>query len=625
MAARYRHYDVVKQLLDAKCQMNMANKDGWTALHLASHYGYPEVVQLLLKANCGVNITNKAGRTALHLAALAKNDLIAENLLRHGARVDICDEDGDTPLHKAALKKQKLIVIYLVEAGADVRIMNKAGKTPLSIPRDYYVTGHLRNMYLRSQANELEVLWVDAQRSSIAKDRLLSCLHSRNIKSFACFVIAHNLLLLSLRQRVFDVRQTQAIGGSKNYILQRVYLPITSFELSHGEKHFFRMAVTEAEMIGLIDPENEAQKAISAYTGITWQYSEEELQMAIITLARDIYELRYPWEHHSSEIEEFKELCCNDEQMYNDMQDLHISLQTMYSALKGRNDRDIIKTVISFCLTIIPVVGGRPLAPDSAESKTTLGRPIVHKGSVQPSSDPYLSIVDFSNIWTAAMVTSNVFVMKLDSYCWERLECVVKHSEFKTIALLHSQITSAITKLDFIKLELHDNKKKVEMQKRFRTLASSADMNTISAHIAIEELHAFLENRFSWETSASNPVTQEVVTRIDKHGRLSLDAFLAAFAELARRSEAEEPKYKAKRELVNRFRIAASPDKKLLIVIAKALLIRMFEEFGKSMRSTGTFWNESTARAALHRNGLDDTFIDEKGFMQASLEILFRS
>merc|ERR1719394_1399936 len=60
-AARNGHNEVVKTLIQAKCDINVKNNSGSTALHNAARDGHNEVVKTLILAKCDINVKNNSG------------------------------------------------------------------------------------------------------------------------------------------------------------------------------------------------------------------------------------------------------------------------------------------------------------------------------------------------------------------------------------------------------------------------------------------------------------------------------------------------------------------------------------------------------------------------------------
>lgn len=65
------------------------------------------MTEFLLRKNADVNIQNKFGYTALHVATLEGHERIVELLLKNGADKNIENDDGLTPMDLADKGKQK--------------------------------------------------------------------------------------------------------------------------------------------------------------------------------------------------------------------------------------------------------------------------------------------------------------------------------------------------------------------------------------------------------------------------------------------------------------------------------------------------------------------------------------
>lgn len=120
----------VKELLKRGAQVNAANQDGWTPLHMAAFFGREEVARLLLQHGAHVNAANKKGMTPLHDAG---DQAVVRLLLKWGANVNAVDHDGETPLHFAASRGNKAVVQLLLDKGAEVNAKAIHGMTPLHV------------------------------------------------------------------------------------------------------------------------------------------------------------------------------------------------------------------------------------------------------------------------------------------------------------------------------------------------------------------------------------------------------------------------------------------------------------------------------------------------------------
>ena len=90
-AAGYGKTAVVKQLLDAKVNVNETDDIGYTALMLAIDTGHTEVVKLLLAAKADVNAKDKNGWTPLMSAADEGRTDVVKLLARRQVRCQ-CQE-----------------------------------------------------------------------------------------------------------------------------------------------------------------------------------------------------------------------------------------------------------------------------------------------------------------------------------------------------------------------------------------------------------------------------------------------------------------------------------------------------------------------------------------------------
>jgi len=77
--------DLAAMLIANGADINAADDDGDTPLHLAAMMGYQREADLLLAHDAGVNTMNKKGMTALHYAVLNGHREIADSLRNHGA------------------------------------------------------------------------------------------------------------------------------------------------------------------------------------------------------------------------------------------------------------------------------------------------------------------------------------------------------------------------------------------------------------------------------------------------------------------------------------------------------------------------------------------------------------
>ena len=68
IATYYGHTPLVKYLAENGADVNRQDNDGWTALMYAIYYNYKDISKILLKHNASVTIKNSEGKSALDYA-----------------------------------------------------------------------------------------------------------------------------------------------------------------------------------------------------------------------------------------------------------------------------------------------------------------------------------------------------------------------------------------------------------------------------------------------------------------------------------------------------------------------------------------------------------------------------
>lgn len=133
---------IIKSLLSTVgINLNLADQNGDTALHIAVKSGSIEKVKLLL--TCGndldLNLLNNNGESPLHLAV--RNDAhsytIFRLLINHGANINTCDNNGWTPLHSIVSMEDTEHSRECFETamlhGAMLNVATVDGSTPLHL------------------------------------------------------------------------------------------------------------------------------------------------------------------------------------------------------------------------------------------------------------------------------------------------------------------------------------------------------------------------------------------------------------------------------------------------------------------------------------------------------------
>lgn len=89
---------------------------------------------LLASSDIDINLANAQGLTVLHIAAIQDDAALIESLVDAGAHINATDRMGNTPLHIAQFMRMRNAVESLERRGADDQIVNDAGVRPSHMP-----------------------------------------------------------------------------------------------------------------------------------------------------------------------------------------------------------------------------------------------------------------------------------------------------------------------------------------------------------------------------------------------------------------------------------------------------------------------------------------------------------
>ncbi len=135
-AARDGDTDTLRAFFAAGQPVNGLNARGDTLLTVAAYAGQDNAAALILKQpKCEVDIKNKMGLTALAAAAFKGHVEIAELLVKAKADVNAQNGTKQTALMFAALTGRTKMVEFLLKSGADAAIVDKSGNTALSLAK----------------------------------------------------------------------------------------------------------------------------------------------------------------------------------------------------------------------------------------------------------------------------------------------------------------------------------------------------------------------------------------------------------------------------------------------------------------------------------------------------------
>ena len=133
-AARYCRIELADQLLNAtSAQLNFADRDGYTALHVAASKRCAPVVTRLLTAGADIEAQTRQHNTPLMLAIRSDETDIARELIGHGAQANAQNNNGDTALIYAVSVGSRELVTSLLEHGSDPYRRNELGESALAL------------------------------------------------------------------------------------------------------------------------------------------------------------------------------------------------------------------------------------------------------------------------------------------------------------------------------------------------------------------------------------------------------------------------------------------------------------------------------------------------------------
>jgi ankyrin repeat protein len=119
-AARRGDHAAMRQLLQARVDVNAPGPDGGTALLVAVDRDDAAAIELLLAAKADVKAANRYGVTPIIAAATSGNATVVERLLAAGADPNAALPEGETALMTAARTGRVAAVRALLARGADV-------------------------------------------------------------------------------------------------------------------------------------------------------------------------------------------------------------------------------------------------------------------------------------------------------------------------------------------------------------------------------------------------------------------------------------------------------------------------------------------------------------------------
>ncbi|KAJ1529125.1 hypothetical protein HK096_009136, partial [Nowakowskiella sp. JEL0078] len=125
--------DLIQFAIDHGANVNIADINGDTPIHVASAAGDLGYVNSLLSANASVTQRNCGGCTPLHCAATSGSAEIVVQLLKNGADANALDHRNESPLHYAVRSGRLECVSILLVHQAVVNCSCKNSRSPLHL------------------------------------------------------------------------------------------------------------------------------------------------------------------------------------------------------------------------------------------------------------------------------------------------------------------------------------------------------------------------------------------------------------------------------------------------------------------------------------------------------------
>lgn len=132
-AVQDEHTRLVGELLRHGADVNQAEDDGTTALHVAVLHERDDIIEQLLKAGANPNALNERGENILFLIDDKDDYDLIKFVLQLGADINRANRDGNTPLIRFANWDEDSRLKFFVDAGANLNVQNKDGNTALMV------------------------------------------------------------------------------------------------------------------------------------------------------------------------------------------------------------------------------------------------------------------------------------------------------------------------------------------------------------------------------------------------------------------------------------------------------------------------------------------------------------
>lgn len=164
VAAMHGLPKMLNLLLALGVNLHIKDENNWTALHYAGSRGHQNTLLLLLHAGADINAVTNDKNTVLHLSSLNGHSNCVKALLYYSDHMKVSIERnaqnkfGDTALHLASKWGFSEIIEALLEYGLKFDIRNRAGHTAHEYAHNSHIETSLQNAcLLNEQTNETNI------------------------------------------------------------------------------------------------------------------------------------------------------------------------------------------------------------------------------------------------------------------------------------------------------------------------------------------------------------------------------------------------------------------------------------------------------------------------------------
>ena len=160
IAADAGYFNLCKVLIDEhKFDVNMADNDGWTALHWSAHSDNYELVTYFADMGTDIHLKINDGRNCLHIAALKGYYNLCKMLIdKYKFDADMTDNHGWKALHWSVESGNYELVTYFIDIETDIHVETNDGLNCLHIAA---FKGHLNLCKMLIEKHKFDVDMID--------------------------------------------------------------------------------------------------------------------------------------------------------------------------------------------------------------------------------------------------------------------------------------------------------------------------------------------------------------------------------------------------------------------------------------------------------------------------------